>query len=67
MAKHSVTFTVKEGSILGRDVVFKVFQDGQRFGDLYVSKGGVDWRPKNKQYAHHTFSWETFARLIEGN
>lgn len=65
MAKHEVRFSVHEGSIMNRDVLFKVFQDNKRLGDLYVSKGGVDWRPKNKQYAHHKFSWEEFVAMVE--
>ena len=65
MAKHEVKFSVREGSILNRDIIFKVFQDNKRLGDLYISKGGVDWRPKHKQYAHHTYSWEEFVGRME--
>ena len=67
MAKHSVTFSVYEGSIMNRNVVFKVSQDGRKLGDLYVSKGGVDWRPKSKQFPHHAFSWESFVKLFENS
>lgn len=64
---HSVKFSVSQGTVINRNVVFKVFQDDQLLGDLYISKGGIDWRAKNKQYAHHSFSWEQFANLIENN
>ena len=62
---HEVRFSVREGSIMNRDVIFKVFQDKKRLGDLYVSKGGVDWRPKNKQYASQRLSWDEFVKKIE--
>ena len=65
MAKHKVTFSVNEDSIMNRDIIFKVFQDNRTLGDLYISKGGVDWRSRHKQYAHHSFSWEEFVRRIE--
>jgi len=57
MAKHKVTFSVNEDSIMNRDIIFKVFQDNRTLGDLYIGKGGVDWRSRHKQYAHHSFSW----------
>lgn len=64
MPTHDVTFSVRERSIENRNIVFKVFSDGQRLGDLYVSKGGVDWRPRSKQSAHFRFSWEQFVQQI---
>jgi len=65
MPRHEVKFSVRERSIENRDVVFKVFSDEQRLGDLYISRGGVDWRPRSKQSAHYKFNWEKFAQLIE--
>ena len=64
MPKHEVKFSVREGSIMNRDVIFKVFENKKRLGDLNVSKGGVDWRPKNKKYAIK-LTWEEFVSRIE--
>jgi len=65
MAKHDIRFSVHERSIENSDVVFRVSSDGQRLGDLYISKGGVDWRSKGAHTAKHKFDWETFAALLE--
>jgi hypothetical protein len=37
-------------------VNFDVKEDTGFFGQLIVSKGGIRWRPKNKQ-DHHFISW----------
>lgn len=38
-------------------VVFKVKSGNAKFGELVVSKGGIRWKPKNKQ-DHHFASWK---------
>jgi hypothetical protein len=37
-------------------VVFKVKKGSAKFGELVVSKGGIRWKPKNKQ-DHHYMDW----------
>lgn len=44
-------------------VVFSVDDDGTKFGELVVSKGGIRWRPKNKQ-DHHFLSWAQLDTLM---
>ncbi len=39
-------------------VIFDVKEGGVFFGQLVVSKGGIRWRPRNKQ-DHHFLSWQT--------
>ncbi len=38
-------------------VVFRVKNGSASFGELVVSKGGIRWKPKNKQ-DHHFASWK---------
>ncbi len=38
-------------------VTFDVKESGAAFGELIVSKGGIRWRPRNKQ-DHHFISWK---------
>lgn len=38
-------------------VTFKVSDGNSRFGELVVSKGGLRWKPKNKQ-DHHYIGWK---------
>lgn len=37
-------------------VVFRVKTGPNRFGELIVSKGGIRWKPRNKQ-DHHFIRW----------
>lgn len=43
-------------------VAFDVKKGSGRFGQLVVSKGGVRWKPKNKQ-DHHFVSWTDLDKL----
>ena len=51
-------------SVGTKDVVFVVRQDGQRFGELRVSKGSLVWRGR---YDHigRKIGWKRFATLME--
>jgi hypothetical protein len=42
-------------------VVFKVKKGTAKFGELVVSKGGIRWKPKNKQ-DHHYINWTELDR-----
>ena len=45
--------------VLHADVVFEVWSDDKKLGELRVSQGGVDWRPGNAQIAAK-LRWEQF-------
>jgi hypothetical protein len=53
-----VTFTVPESN-LGK-VDFKIAAKG--VGTLYVSKGGIDWRPHGAQPRKMT--WKEFSKMV---
>lgn len=44
-------------------VVFKVKDKNARFGELVVSKGGIRWKPRNKQ-DHHFASWSALDKAM---
>jgi hypothetical protein len=46
--ENGVSFDVKKGS--------------ERFGQLIVSKGGIRWKPKNKQ-DHHFVDWTELDKI----
>jgi hypothetical protein len=46
------------------DVVFEVFDDDGKLGELRVSQGGVDWYPRGAQIPAK-LSWEQLARVME--
>jgi hypothetical protein len=66
MAKHDVTFSVSERSIGNADMVFKIRKDSVVFGTLKISKGGVEWCPKNKQYGNH-LTWSDFDMIMKAD
>lgn len=66
MADHEVRLTTKgPGLLLNRvDLCFQVKIDGKVLGDLLVSEGGLDWRPKNKR-TPVPITWSEFAQWAE--
>lgn len=64
MPKHRIEIAQPAKRVLNSDVVFTVYSDDKRLGELSISRGSVDWRPTNKQQPY-SVSWERFARLME--
>lgn len=65
MAKHKVTMTLPPRQIKRADAMFKVNQDGKRFGTLEISNGSLVWFPAYTQYGRK-ISWKKFDKLMEG-
>jgi hypothetical protein len=66
VADHEVRLTTK-GLLLNRvDLCFQVKIDGRVLGDLFVSEGGLDWRPKSSR-KRVPITWTEFARWAEGD
>ncbi|MFN8036148.1 MAG: hypothetical protein U0V73_09470 [Acidimicrobiia bacterium] len=65
MPKHDVDMKVPTTKmVLNADVVFEVRSDAQKFGELRVSKGGIDWYPANAQIPAK-LTWEQLDRLMQ--
>jgi hypothetical protein len=47
------------------DVVFEVYIDDTKRGELHLSKGGVDWWPRNSKTNRRTKSWSKLAEFLE--
>ncbi|HVB58916.1 MAG TPA: hypothetical protein VNE63_21120 [Candidatus Acidoferrales bacterium] len=43
-------------------VTFNVKKGNAKFGELVVSKGGIRWKPKNKQ-DHHHIDWNALDKI----
>lgn len=52
MARHQVDMGMPQQTVGNADVVFKVKSDQGVVGTLKVSRGGLEWVPKNKTYGH---------------
>lgn len=62
MAQHDVRFTVPQRPVGNADIEFTVYRNGEKFGDLRVSKGALEWIPSDKTYGTK-FTWKQFDRL----
>lgn len=65
MAKHDVRMVQSVRDIGKVDVVFEVMIDGAKRGELRLSKGGVDWWPRNSKKTVHSKSWSKVADFLE--
>jgi hypothetical protein len=70
MAKHAISLAFsKEIEVLNSDIVIVARKDGEKLGTLTISKGTIDWRPKNARpgsASETQLSWTKFAELMEG-
>ena len=55
---------VQDAPVGTRDVVFLVYKDDEKFGELRISKGAVVWRGKFDQYGRK-LSWAKFDKLMQ--
>ncbi len=64
MAEHEISIGIPDKSVFHSDVVFVIRADGQKLGELRVSKGTIDWYPK-KARNPIALTWEQFDRLMQ--
>ena len=66
---YDISLTIpKGGGDLHSDLVIIARQDGEVLGTLTISKGTVDWRPKNKKAGKKgetSLNWSKFAEVME--
>lgn len=66
MAKHKIkVHPSKPLEVIAADLVIEVESDGKKFGELWISRGSIDWRPRNHTYASRSLTWEQFNRLMD--
>jgi hypothetical protein len=61
MPEHRVTVTSPPRELGSADAVYEVFADGEKFGELRISRGGVDWWPRDAKTRGELLTWEQFA------
>jgi hypothetical protein len=65
MPSHLVEMKIPTTKVVQHaDVVFEVFDDDGKLGELRVSQGGVDWYPRGAQIPAK-LSWEQLARVMD--
>ncbi len=64
MPTHDVEMSIPTTKVvLHADVVFEIRSDGEKLGELRISKGTIDWAPSNAKIPLR-LSWEQFDRLM---
>lgn len=66
MADHTIKFTLPQFELAGQDVVFAVFIDGHKQGELHLSEGGVDWWPRSAKKLKNSKTWSQLRDFMEG-
>lgn len=62
---HEIKMT-SPGVTLGKqDVVFEVFIDGDKRGELHVSQGDLRWRPRGSRADAGRATWSELADWME--
>jgi len=64
MGQHRVNFNVPDRPLAHADVIFTVYEDDDKFGELRVSKGAVVWFPANKVRGYR-MTWKQLDRLAK--
>lgn len=65
MAEHRITVHPSRPlEVNAADLVIEVTSDGAKLGELWVSRGTIDWRPRNHTYPTASMSWEQFDAMM---
>lgn len=65
MAEHTVTVKVPMPMEIERtDCVIRVEEDGKVLGKLLISKGSVDWVPRDVEVNAISYTWANFAEVL---
>ena len=64
MPIHDIRMSLPRALIVNTDVEIEVYSDGEKLGELHLSKGTIDWRPAHSP-REIKLPWERFARLME--
>jgi len=51
-------------NLVNSDAVFSIYQNGRKLGTITISKGSIEWYPKNAKYPY-TLSWSQFDKMIK--
>jgi hypothetical protein len=65
MPEHRVIVTAPPRELGNVDAVYEVFSDNGKLGELRISRGGVDWWPRDAKRHGELLTWEQFAARME--
>ena len=64
MPTHDVYGTLPFALLGKKDAYFDIYQDGKKLGTITISKGSIEWYPKNAKNPYG-FSWSEFDKMIK--
>jgi len=65
MAKHDVVMSQPKDQLIRADIKFSIKVNGEKLGELHISKGNVEWWPKGNKKNKCRLTWTRFAELFE--
>jgi hypothetical protein len=66
MPEHRVTLTRTAPYDIGNaDIEIEIFADDGKLGELHISRGGVDWWPRDAKQNKIELTWEQFRDRLE--
>jgi hypothetical protein len=63
MPRHDIDIEIPPKVVLNSDVRFVIRSDGEKLGELLVSRGSIAWVPGHSPNAIH-LNWERFDTLM---
>ena len=63
---YKVRFMLPQRELGNSDVSFSAYENGHLVGELLVSKGAVEWRPRDSQHSYK-LNWNRFDTVARGN
>jgi hypothetical protein len=64
MPEHEVEITLPSKPLVNVDATIVVRSDGQKLGEILISKGSFDWKGAGKSQAKQ-IAWERLAALLD--
>jgi hypothetical protein len=64
MAKHNVYVNLPWRELGKVDAQFNIYQDEKKLGTITISKGSVEWYPKNSKKPYK-IGWSHFDKMIK--
>jgi len=62
---HEISLELNTKVVLNKDIKFLILKDNSVLGRLLISKGNIEWLPRNKRNNGQRLTWEKFAELME--
>lgn len=63
MPRHHIEISLPTKPLKNVDTTISIWSDGEKLGDLLVSRGSLDWKPAGRKRVKR-ISWERFAEML---